>query len=58
MEKQSWLIRLIDFLLSPFAPKEQEISVLEDGAWVKKKVSNPVCFSDLNEKYGSGNWSL
>jgi hypothetical protein len=23
MEKQSWLIRLINFLLSPFAPKEQ-----------------------------------
>ncbi len=58
MKEQDWLIKLIDFLLSPFRPKEQEINVLEDGEWARKKVSNPVSFSDLNEKYGEGNWSL
>lgn len=57
MEKQSWLIKLIDFLLSPFAHKEQKISVFENGEWVRKEVDNPISFSELNEQYGD-NWRL
>jgi hypothetical protein len=58
MNAPNWWHFLIGVLLLPFTDKKQTITALIDGEWQQCKVSNPITFSELDEKFGEGNWKL
>lgn len=57
MEKENLLQRIIRWIFMK-EEKSVDIYVKENGNWKIKQVPSPVKFSELDNQFGSGNWSL
>ena len=58
MIELNWFQRLIERILDLLPSKTMTVWVKEDGVKIQKKVKNPIAFSELDEMFGEGNWSL
>ena len=60
MKPQTILEKILNFFSNLFGlrPATMFVSVKTETGWERKTVVSPITFSELDERFGEGNWKL